>query len=308
VSIVRDPRQAPRRPDLTYLRHRARPAPPAPPAPPPPVRVTQHRTPVAPPAPAAPPAPPATGPRPAPPSLDLPPRPTGPAPRPPVGPSLDLTIPRGAPASAARADPAARSPRRGPLSVRDARRATNEGVARLTAAEPTVTLTRVQSGTGSLEVALTRGSAAGDLSIGAAYQLGNGTESAIQHLGGVTTGPVGPLLPLLRLRERPDGESITVDLRQVANLRRFLVYGYSPSVSMLSWNGVLVVTTFGGARIEVPLDHPPFRGTLALLTVYNVEGELVLRAEMEEFPGPPQMAAEAFDYHLPWLDGRQPLP
>jgi hypothetical protein len=34
----------------------------------------------------------------------------------------------------------------------------------------------------------------------------------------------------------------------------------------------------------------------------------VLRAELEPFAGPPRMAAEAYDHHPAWLDGRQPLP
>ena len=171
-----------------------------------------------------------------------------------------------------------------------------------------MTLTRLQSGTGALELTLTRAASAGDLSVGCAFQLADGNEAVVQALGDVTSAPAGAQLPLVRLRSRPDGETLSVDLRQVAGLRRALVYGYSPSIAAIGWQGFLVVTTYGGARIEIPLDHPPLSGTMALLTVYNVGGELVLRSEMEPFAGPPAMAAEAYDHRLPWLEGRRPLP
>jgi uncharacterized protein involved in tellurium resistance len=192
--------------------------------------------------------------------------------------------------------------------VREARRATTGKATRLSAAEPTVTLTRVQSGTGALEVALTRAPSAGDLAIGAVYQLDDGTEGIVQSLGDALSGPAGVALPVLRLKRRPEGELLTVDLRRVTDLRRALVYGYSPTTAALAWQGVVVVGTYGGARIEVPIDREPFTGTVALLTIYNVGGELVLRSEMEPFAGPPETAAVAFDYHLPWLEGRRPVP
>jgi uncharacterized protein involved in tellurium resistance len=193
------------------------------------------------------------------------------------------------------------------LLVRDARRASSSSPTRLTAAEPTVTLTRVQSGTGALEVVLTRAAAAGDLSMGCVFQTTEGTEAVVQSVGDVTTGPAGARLPLVRWKAQADGEIVHGDLRQVTGLRRALLYGFSPAVSVLTWQGALVITTFGGARIEVPIDHAPFSGTLALLTIYNVDGELVLRSEMGEHHGPPEMAAHAFDYQVPWLDGRRPL-
>ena len=71
-----------------------------------------------------------------------------------------------------------------------------------------------------------------------------------------------------------------------AALDRFLVYGYSPTISVLTWDGLLSLTTYGGSRAEVPFDLPPLSGTVALLTGYQVRGELVLRAELEAYAGP----------------------
>jgi uncharacterized protein involved in tellurium resistance len=295
VTIPRDPHTAPARPDLTFLRHRGRPAPQAPP--PPPVPVVQ-RHPEPPPAPPSQPlAPPASRGS----SLDL----TPPAPAAGRGSSLDLTPPAAPPVGPASSSAAAT--RHKVLPVREARRAPAGAPTRLAAAEPTVTLTRVQSATGALELALTRASSAGDLSMGCVFQLADGTEAIVQALGDVTAGPPGAVLPLVRYKHHGDSETLHLDLRQVGSLRRALIYAYSPSIAILSWQGVLVATTYGGARIEIPFDRPPFSGTLALLTIYNVDGELVLRAEMEDHHGPPEMAAKAFDHHLAWLEGRQPL-
>src|SRR5690606_32733096 len=130
--------------------------------------------------------------------------------------------------------------RRPARRVRDARRTAPTGPTRLTASEPTVTLTRLQSGTGALEVALTRSPAAGDLSMGCVFETAEGTEAVVQSLGDVTTGPPGSVLPLVRWKAQADQEVMHVDLRQVRSLRRALVYGYSPSVSMLTWQGALV--------------------------------------------------------------------
>jgi uncharacterized protein involved in tellurium resistance len=301
-----DPGTAPPRPDLTFLRHRARPAKPASPPPPPPPVPTRQRPPDRAPSPAPldlgpPPAPP---PAPAPNAgspLDL----TPPAPSAGSGSSLDL-FPTGPPVGAPPAPTAPAGRHRVPFA-RDARRTAGSSATRLTTAEPTVTLTRIQSGTGALELTLVRPASAGDLSLGCVFQLADGTEGVVQQLGGVTAGPAGSVLPVARWKARPDGETITFDLRQVNALRRALVYGYSPSIAVLAWSGVLVVTTYGGARIETPIAHAPFSGTLALLTILNVGGELVLRVEMDPYHGPPEMAAVAFDHHVPWLDGRTPL-
>jgi uncharacterized protein involved in tellurium resistance len=284
VTIPRDPRQAPARPDLGWLRRRARPPKPAPPPPP----VAAHlRQP-----------PPAATPAPEPPRAE------------PGRSSLDLG-PTPEPAPAAPSEPAAPAVGRGgrrPLEVRSARRVSPSGPTRLTAAEPTVTLTRLQSGAGALEIALTRSSSAGDLAMGAVIETTERTEAVVQAYGDTKSAPADARLPLARLKGRDDGETLTFDLRQVRVLRRALVYGYSPSVSMLAWRGVLVLTLYSGARIDVPFDLAPFSGTLALLTIYNVAGELVIRAELDEYHGPPEMVAQAYDHRLPWLDGRRPLP
>jgi hypothetical protein len=73
------------------------------------------------------------------------------------------------------------------------------------------------------------------------------------------------------------------------------------------WGGTLVVTTFGGARIELPLDTL-FAGNVAvLMSIYNLDGELVIRAEMETITGDVREAARAYGYdRITWRDARSP--
>ncbi len=58
----------------------------------------------------------------------------------------------------------------------------------------------------------------------------------------------------------PTGSStsaIAVDLRQVTDLERFVVYAFAGNGQPLRWGGTLIATTFGGDRIEMPIDLAP---------------------------------------------------
>ncbi len=173
---------------------------------------------------------------------------------------------------------------------------------RLTRDDPTVTLTRLQSGLGALAISWRPSPSAGDAAVGMVLETDDGVLHVVQALGEALRTPERPL-PLVR--REGDGR-LLVDLRQVRSLRRFLVYGYSPSVSVLEWDGLLTATTRGGSRVEVPVDLGPMSGTVAMLTGYLVRGELVLRAEDELVPGPPEETARRYGYAYPWLDGRLP--
>ena len=100
-----------------------------------------------------------------------------------------------------------------------------------------------------------------------------------------------------------------IDLRQARDLNRLLIYAFSESGGTLNWGGTLVVTTFGGARVELPLDRPAAASVQVLLSLYNVDGEFVLRAEMEQFAGASiRQAVDAYDfYRVTWIDARTPL-
>lgn len=170
----------------------------------------------------------------------------------------------------------------------------------------TVTLTRLQSGTGLLRATLVRGAAAGDMEMGVVLQSTDGTTHVVQRLGDVPAASVpGAPLPLVRLL--PD-DTLVIDLRQVGVLRRALLYAHSPHLQVLDWDAAVLLSGHDGYRVSVPFDLPQLSGCLALVTVYAVHGELVLRAELEPFAGPPEAVAQAYGYDYGWLEDRMPVP
>ena len=220
---------------------------------------------------------------------------------------LDLSQPLpsdSGPTSDRRPAPASRTPTA--PSVRRGRRVTSDSITRLDHRAPAVTLTRFQSGTGTLVLRLTRSTSSGDLALGAAVHTARGLEGAVQAAGGATELPAGAPHPLTRLIHLGDDEAVVIDLRQVRLLERALLYAYSPTGAEVAFDGVLVATTFGAARVEIPFDIAPFVGSLAIATLYNVHGELVLRSEREPLLGPPEAITSAYGFHIPWLDGRIP--
>ena len=293
--MIADPSTARPRPDLTFLRVRSRPkATPAlsdfitgrTTAP------THHHE--------APPAPPpiASG------SLDLSEPTTSPpaAPAAPVSGSLDLSDP---PPSAPAA-PSAAAPGRPVVRVHDDVRIRAGAQQLLSIKAPTVTLTRVQSGVGQLEIEAVCSPDLGDLRLGAAYQLADGTTSTVQYTGGNRYAP-SSRRPVI-VAGRDEYEHLRIDLRQARTLERMAVYAFSESRVELAWGGTLIATTAGGARIELPLETL-FAGRVAvLMSMYNLDGEFVIRAEMETITGDVREAARAYGFdRITWRDDRSPV-
>jgi uncharacterized protein involved in tellurium resistance len=170
-----------------------------------------------------------------------------------------------------------------------------------------VTLTRIQSGVGVLRIEAACSPAVGDLRLGAAYQLSSGTSSVVQLAGGPGTAPPTGHRPVISA-ERGQFEALTIDLVQSRSLERMIVYAFSDSGSVLNWGGTLLLTTFGQARVELPLDRPPSPRVSVLMSLYNVDGEFVVRAEMEEFAGSVRDAVAGYGFdRIAWLDQRTPL-
>jgi hypothetical protein len=102
--------------------------------------------------------------------------------------------------------------------------------------------------------------------------------------------------------------AVEVDLRQSRELRRLAVLAYSASRSPLRWGGTLIVETFGGARIEVPLESLAGGDVAVLMSLYNVRGEFVLRAELQTLTGDVREACRAYGYErITWVDSRTPV-
>jgi uncharacterized protein involved in tellurium resistance len=306
-----DPASAPPRPDLTFLRHRTNRKPaPAPAATSPSASSASSAS-----SPAADfitgrthhphqrdaPAPSS--------SLDLsaPATPAAPAARPSapaLSSSLDLSEPPARPGAPA-APSLAASPAAPRLAVHRDRRIRPGEHHVLDVKAPTVTLNRLQSGIGALQIEAVASSGVGDLRLGAAYQLRDGVSSTVQYAGGNRFAP-SSRRPII-VAGRDEYERLGIDLRQVTDLQRLTVYAFSESRSELTWGGTLVLTTFGGARVDLPLEALT-RGKIGvLMSIYNVDGELVIRAEMETIEGDVREAARAYGYdRITWRDDRSP--
>ncbi|WP_326944826.1 hypothetical protein OG439_34550 [Amycolatopsis sp. NBC_01307] len=213
--------------------------------------------------------------------------PAGPAVSP--GASLDLSEPSassgaspelsGRPATAPSARRPAPSRRTGPLVVR-----ARPGTRMLLGPKvPAVTLDRLQSGIGLLTVEAVP---AGGVELACAYDLADGRSALI---GPGTAAPPASRTPFLAVRRR----SVAVDLRQVRLLTRLVVLAVFPAATPAE-PGALVVTTWDGCRFELPLERP---GRVSVpLSICNVGGELVLRAEAAEAFSLPRAACEAFGF------------
>lgn len=172
--------------------------------------------------------------------------------------------------------------------------------------EPTAHLTRVQSGVGQLSIDAACSPEVGDLRLGAAYQLSSGTSSTVQLSGGNRFAP-SSRRPVI-VGGRDEYEHLRLDLRQTPGLQRLAVYAFSESRADLTWGGTLVVTTFGGGRVELPMETLYPGRVAVLLSIYNVDGELVIRAEMETIAGDVREAARAYGYdRITWRDDRSPV-
>jgi uncharacterized protein involved in tellurium resistance len=177
----------------------------------------------------------------------------------------------------------------------------------LTAKAPTVTLTRVQSGIGSLVIEAACSPAVGDLRLGAAYQLNSGPTSVVQRESDVNTAPPGSRRPVI-IGQRSQFEKLTIDLVQIRDLQRCVLYAYSAGGGQLNWGGTLVLTTFGQARVEIALDRQPSGAVVVLMSLFVVDGEVVIRSENEEIAGSVRDATLAYGFdRITWLDSRTPL-
>jgi uncharacterized protein involved in tellurium resistance len=173
--------------------------------------------------------------------------------------------------------------------------------------EPVVTLSRIQSGVGVITIEAVCSPAVGDLRLGCAYELSSGLSSVVQHSSGIVTAPPDSRRPVI-IAGHTEFERLTIDLVQSRTIERLIVYAFSESGGTLNWAGTLVTTTTGGDRIELPLNRPPSARVSVLQSVYNIRGEFVVRAEMEQFAGGVQAAVTAYGFdRITWVDHRRPL-
>jgi hypothetical protein len=166
----------------------------------------------------------------------------------------------------------------------------------------------VQSGVGTLTFEAVASAEVGDLRLGCAYQLRSGLASTVQHEAGRRFAPPGETRRPVLLAARGQYERISLDLRQVADLERLVVYGFAGNGQQLRWGGTLVAYTFGRDRIEMPIDMPPASAVAVLASVYNIRGQLVLRSEMDLIGKTIREATRGYGFdRITWLDEQHPI-
>jgi len=164
----------------------------------------------------------------------------------------------------------------------------------------------MQSGVGALTFQAVLSESVGDLRLGCAYQLVSGQSSVTQASGPRAT-PTGYRRPVI-FTSGERFEALTIDLAQSRELERLIVYAYSESGATLNWDGTLVVQTYGGARVELPLRRDPAAGVLVPLSLYNIDGEFVLRSEQSIIRGSIREATASFGFdRISWLNDHTPL-
>ena len=163
----------------------------------------------------------------------------------------------------------------------------------LTTRSPTVMLNRLQSGIGALTFDAAW-STTEYIRLGCAFQM-HTRQSGLVRPSGVT----GPLL----LESRGPQQRLILDLLSARYLDRLIVFAAPPSGAAWGMSGTLIVTTYGQGRIEIPLDRPTAVGVAILLSLYNIDGEFVLRSESNDIAGSTRDACIAFGFdRIPWLD------
>ena len=167
----------------------------------------------------------------------------------------------------------------------------------LTAADRVVHLTRIQSAVGRLRIEPALG-AGEHLDLGCVLETKGRRESIV--LGTLNRQGPDPRRPMVRC----GGQGAEIDLRRIHSLSRLLIVAVGGRLP----GGTLVITTYGGSRMEIPLRNGPTLGAQALLTGYVVQGRLVLRAELDPFSGTLQQVCGAYGYgDLTWRDPATPL-
>jgi hypothetical protein len=171
---------------------------------------------------------------------------------------------------------------------------------------PSVTLTRLQSGIGALWLEAACPPELAQLRLGCAYRLRGGPASIVGAMTSSRSAPADARLPVLVV-SHDRFERIGVDLRQVREVERLMIYGCSESGADLAWAGTIVASTHAGARVEAPLLGMGGGSVGVFLSIYQVDGELVIWSEMLAGTSV-RDACRAFGFDdVTWVDERTPL-
>ena len=171
---------------------------------------------------------------------------------------------------------------------------------------PSVTLNRVQSAVGTLNFEAAVPATETSVRLGCLFELRSGMSSTVSRAAGNREGPRHSARPVV-LGHREQFEEISVDLRQSRELTRLLLYLHTADHQPRVFPGTFTARTYGGAAVEIPLELPSAAPALAVMSLYNVDGQFVLRAEMEPINGAVRDIAKAYGYErITWIDADTP--
>ena len=198
----------------------------------------------------------------------------------------------------------------------------------LTKSAPTVSLAKEAAAAGTLRVNLNwngrpqqatglfrRRQTGIDLDLGCLYEYADGSKGVVQALGNAfhddhVSGP-HPICWLDgddRSGANTAGENLYVDLRQLDNIRRILVFAYIYE-GVPSWaaaDGVVTLFPVVGPQVEVRLDEPDERSTMcAIAMLENAGSGIAIRREVRYIRGSQKDLDRAYGWGRRWTAGRK---
>jgi tellurite resistance protein TerA len=200
----------------------------------------------------------------------------------------------------------------------------------LTKSAPTVSLTKKGGASGTLQVNLNwnarppgassggglfkrKGSGGIDLDLGCLYEFNNGKKGVVQALGNSMQDRGGYPETVVwldgddRSGSNSAGENLYVNLKQLAGIRRIMVFAfiYEGVPNWAAADGVVTLTPVDGPQIEVRLDETQ-QGKImcGIAMLDNSAGELQVRREVRYYSGHQELDA-AYGWGMNWQQGRK---
>lgn len=197
----------------------------------------------------------------------------------------------------------------------------------LTKASPTISLTKGGGASGQMKVNLSwnakpAGGGGGgflkklaggnkgiDLDLGALFELSDGRKGVIQALGNQFGALDQP--PYIQLsgddRTGGGGEDLVINLDQLQNIRRILVFAFIYE-GVPAWDkadGVVTLHPVGAAPIEVKLDESSGTRMCAIALLEAGGGDLKIRREVQYIQGAQDALDRAYGWGMDWTPGRK---
>lgn len=156
------------------------------------------------------------------------------------------------------------------------------------------------------------GSGGIDLDLGCLYELTDGRKGIVQALGNSFGAFNQPPFIQLDADDRSGaaagGENMLINLDQVANFRRILVFAliYEGARNWAAVDGVVTLYPQSGPQVEVRLDYPVDGAPIcAIAQLQNNGGDLTVQREVRYINGAQDVLDRTYGWGLQWTPGRK---